>query len=169
VLSSATSCAGELWAGEAQGSHFSCAPPALMAMWVLAELEPHTDSNTGPFKGRLVFPVQWLHSRHANWQTWWYAGGMPAYPFKSSHTVQRHAGSQRASEHNINMMFSQSSAKPCQLYRAQMRNGLIKFHWDVVSAQTASANTTQTDNHRQVTTCKKADTSVLKGRIDTKN
>ena len=49
-----------------------------------------------------------------------------------------------------------------------MRNGLIKFHWDVISAQTVSGDTNRTDNHQQVTICKKADISILKGRTDFK-
>lgn len=62
--------------------------PVLVAMQVLAELQPHTDSSTRPFKGRLVFPAQWLHSCHADRQTWWYGGGTPVYPFKSLHTAR---------------------------------------------------------------------------------
>lgn len=92
--------------------------PALGATQMLAELQLHTDTRTRPFKDRLIFLPQWLHSCRANQQTWWYASRTPAYTFKSLHTVQRHAGSQRASAQNINMIFSQSSVKPCQMYRA---------------------------------------------------
>lgn len=91
--------------------------PALGVTQMLAELQLHTDTRTRPFKGRLIFPPQWLHSCRANQQTSWYASRTPAYPFKSLHTVQRHTGSQRASAQNINVMFSQSSVKPCQMYR----------------------------------------------------
>lgn len=75
--------------GRLRDPAFLVHPLALMETWVLAELQPHTHSSTRPFESRLVFPVQWFHSCHAKQQTWWYVGGIPAYPFKSLNTVQR--------------------------------------------------------------------------------
>lgn len=49
-----------------------------------------------------------------------------------------------------------------------MKNGLSKFHWDVVSSQIIPADTNRAHNHHQVAVCRKVDISILKGRIDTK-
>lgn len=93
-------------------------PPALIAVWVLAELQSLNDSSTRFLQDRLVFPGQWFCSCHTNCQIWCLAGGMTAYPPKSLHMMQRHSGSQSTCTHNINRMFPQSPVKPCQMYGA---------------------------------------------------
>lgn len=91
-------------------------PPALVALRELAELRSHPDGSTRPLKGSLVFPVRWLHHKPADLVV---CGRNARLPFqKLTRTGQRRTGSQRASAPNINMMFSQSSGKPCQMYRA---------------------------------------------------